>query len=53
MTMPMKNQPHPAFPCATPDIAVDPETYEARSDGDLPACESATVLPLAQRYFLY
>jgi urease subunit alpha len=38
---------------ATPDIAVDPETYEVRADGELLTCEPATVLPLAQRYFLF
>ncbi|MBL8436803.1 MAG: urease subunit alpha [Zoogloeaceae bacterium] len=36
-----------------PNIEVDPETYEVRADGDLLACEPATVLPLAQRYFLF
>jgi urease subunit alpha len=38
---------------ATPKIEVDPETYEVRADGELLTCEPATVLPLAQRYFLY
>jgi len=38
---------------ATPDIQVDPETYEVRADGVHLTCEPATVLPLAQRYFLY
>jgi urease subunit alpha len=38
---------------ATPHIEVDPETYEVRADGVLLTCEPATVLPLAQRYFLY
>ncbi|MBV8696195.1 MAG: urease subunit alpha, partial [Ktedonobacteraceae bacterium] len=38
---------------ATPVIAVDPETYEVRADGELLTCEPATVLPLAQRYFLF
>src|SRR5271170_5038631 len=38
---------------ATPQIEVDPETYEVRADGVLLTCEPATVLPLAQRYFLY
>ncbi len=36
-----------------PRIEVDPETYEVRADGELLTCEPATVLPLAQRYFLY
>ena len=38
---------------ATPDIEVDPETYEVRADGELLTCEPATVLPMAQRYFLF
>jgi urease subunit alpha len=38
---------------ATPLIEVDPETYEVRADGVLLTCEPATVLPMAQRYFLY
>ncbi|WP_430464935.1 urease subunit alpha [Tabrizicola sp.] len=38
---------------AMPKIEVHPETYEVRADGVLLTCEPATVLPLAQRYFLY
>ena len=38
---------------ATPVIEVDPETYEVRADGELLTCEPATVLPMAQRYFLF
>ncbi len=38
---------------ATPDMAVDPETYEVRADGELLICEPAEVLPMAQRYFLF
>lgn len=38
---------------AQPRMEVDPETYEVRADGELLACEPATVLPLAQRYFLF
>ena len=38
---------------ATPDITVDPETYEVRADDELLTCEPASELPLAQRYFLY
>ena len=38
---------------ATPKIEVDPETYEVRADGELLTCEPATVLPMAQRYFLF
>jgi urease subunit alpha len=38
---------------ALPRIEVDPETYEVRADGELLVCEPASVLPLAQRYFLF
>jgi len=38
---------------ATPAIEVDAETYEVRADGMLLTCEPATVLPMAQRYFLF
>ncbi len=38
---------------AMPLIEVDPETYEVRADGVLLTCEPATVLPMAQRYFLF
>jgi len=37
----------------TPQIEVDPETYEVRADGQLLTCEPARVLPMAQRYFLF
>jgi urease subunit alpha len=38
---------------ATPNIEVDPETYEVRVEGQPITCEPASVLPLAQRYFLF
>jgi urease subunit alpha len=38
---------------ATPKIEVDPETYEVRADGVLLTCQPATILPMAQRYFLF
>ena len=38
---------------ATPQIEVDAETYEVRADGNLLTCAPATVLPMAQRYFLF
>ena len=38
---------------ATPRIEVDPETYVVRADGELLVCEPASVLPMAQRYFLF
>ncbi|MDD1979370.1 MULTISPECIES: urease subunit alpha [Pseudomonas] len=36
-----------------PLIEVDSQTYEVRADGELLVCEPATVLPMAQRYFLF
>ncbi|EED32939.1 urease, alpha subunit [gamma proteobacterium NOR5-3] len=36
-----------------PVMEVDPQTYEVRADGQLLTCEPATVLPMAQRYFLF
>ena len=36
-----------------PKIDVDPETYAVRADGMLLVCEPASVLPMAQRYFLF
>ncbi|MCK9992109.1 MAG: urease subunit alpha [Alphaproteobacteria bacterium] len=38
---------------ALPKIEVDPETYEVRADGIILTCAPATVLPMAQRYFLF
>jgi urease subunit alpha len=38
---------------AMPRMEVDSETYEVRADGELLTCEPATVLPMAQRYFLF
>ncbi|MGK7893309.1 MAG: urease subunit alpha [Xenococcus sp. (in: cyanobacteria)] len=38
---------------ATPNIEVNPETYEVRADGELLTCEPAAELPMAQRYFLF
>jgi urease subunit alpha len=38
---------------ATPNIEVDPETYEVRADGALLICDPAETLPMAQRYFLF
>ena len=38
---------------ATPEIKVDPETYEVWADGQHLTCEPAQKLPLAQRYFLF
>jgi urease subunit alpha len=36
-----------------PRIEVDSQTYQVRADGQLLTCEPASVLPLAQRYFLF
>ncbi|MBN34063.1 MAG: hypothetical protein CMM46_04665 [Rhodospirillaceae bacterium] len=38
---------------AMPVIEVNPETYEVRADAERLTCESATELPMAQRYFLF
>jgi urease subunit alpha len=37
----------------TPVMQIDAQTYEVRADGVLLTCEPATVLPMAQRYFLF
>lgn len=37
----------------TPQIDVNPETYEVRVDGQHITCEPVDVVPLAQRYFLF
>jgi urease subunit alpha len=36
-----------------PHIEVDSQTYEVRADGVLLSCEPASILPMAQRYFLF
>lgn len=36
-----------------PTIEVDSQTYEVRADGELLVCEPASILPMAQRYFLF
>lgn len=38
---------------ATPVLTVDPETYKVESDGVHLTCEPSSVLPLAQRYYLF
>lgn len=38
---------------AMPQIEVDPETYQVSVDGEIVSCEAASVLPMAQRYFLF
>lgn len=36
-----------------PHMEVDAETFEVKADGKLLTCEPASVLPMAQRYFLF
>ncbi len=36
-----------------PAMQIDPQTYSVHADGQLLTCEPATVLPMAQRYFLF
>ncbi|WP_158669071.1 urease subunit alpha [Bradyrhizobium guangdongense] len=38
---------------ALPHMEVDPETYEVRADGRLLTCPPVSVVPMAQRYFMY
>ena len=38
---------------ATPQVEVNPETYEVRADGELLTCQPAETVSMAQRYFLY
>lgn len=38
---------------ATPDIEVNPENYEVKVDGVHITCEPVSVVPLAQRFFLF
>jgi len=36
-----------------PKMEIDPQTYAVRADGHLLTCDPATILPMAQRYFLF
>ena len=38
---------------AMPHMQIDAQTYQVRADGMLLTCEPATVLPMAQKYFLF
>ncbi|GGK69607.1 urease subunit alpha [Rufibacter glacialis] len=38
---------------AMPKLAVDPETYTVTADGVVLTCEPLSVVPMAQRYFLF
>lgn len=37
----------------TPEISVDPETYEVRVNGELITCDPVKEVPMGQRYFLF
>ncbi|MFJ8065052.1 urease subunit alpha [Psychrobacillus sp. NPDC096426] len=37
----------------TPDIDVDPETYEVKVNGELLTCDPVDTVPMGQRYFLF
>ena len=37
----------------TPEITVDPQTYEVRVNGELIACDPVDSVPMGQRYFLF
>lgn len=41
------------FNSETPNIEVDPQTYEVKVNGELITCEPDTKVALAQRYFLF
>lgn len=41
------------FNTATPDIEIDPQTYELHIDGELITSEPLDEIPMAQRYFLF
>jgi urease subunit alpha len=45
-----KDMVHNAY---TPVMEIDAQTYAVRADGQLLTCEPASVLPMAQRYFLF
>ena len=37
----------------TPEITVDPQTYEVRVNGELITCDPVDAVPMGQRYFLF
>ena len=37
----------------TPEITVDPQTYEVRVNGELITCDPVDEVPMGQRYFLF
>jgi urease subunit alpha len=44
---------HMVHNASLPVMEIDPQTYAVRADGVLLTCEAASVLPMAQRYFLF
>jgi len=44
---------HMVHNAALPVMEIDAQTYAVRADGQLLTCEPASVLPMAQRYFLF
>ncbi|MDP1528663.1 MAG: urease subunit alpha [Rhodoferax sp.] len=49
-TVGKKDMVHNAY---LPLMEIDAQTYQVRADGQLLSCDPATLLPLAQRYFLF
>jgi len=49
-TVGKKDMVHNAY---LPVMEIDAQTYQVRADGQLLTCDPATLLPLAQRYFLF
>ncbi|MBL0918073.1 MAG: urease subunit alpha [Hydrogenophaga sp.] len=47
------NKTHMVHNAWLPKMEIDAQTYTVRADGQLLTCEPATVLPMAQRYFLF
>jgi urease subunit alpha len=41
------------FNSETPNIEVDPQTYEVKVNGELITCDPVDTVPMAQRYFLF
>ncbi|WP_066271739.1 urease subunit alpha [Hydrogenophaga palleronii] len=47
------NKTHMVHNALLPKMQIDPQTYAVHADGVLLRCEPASVLPMAQRYFLF
>ncbi len=47
------NKSHMVHNNALPVMEIDAQTYQVRADGVLLTCEPASVLPMAQKYFLF